>query len=74
MPARTAPARTGPQTAHTICAATKVENQRPKSLLCTLSAETVARAAATGLDYVALLRELDATCADGVTDAPAPGP
>jgi len=40
--------------------------------LRTLSAETEARAAAAGLDYAALLRELDATCADGVTDAPAP--
>ena len=41
--------------------------------LRTLSAETEARAAAAGLDYAALLRELDATCADGVTDAPAAG-
>ena len=40
--------------------------------LRTLSLETEARAAEAGLDYAALLRELDATCADGVTDAPAP--
>ena len=46
--------------------ARRAEEERLRAL----SLETEARAA--GLDYAALLRELDATCADGVTDAPAP--